>query len=327
MKLCKKLGIVLITNLMALLALILNILQFFLNFIMNAGTVMTGIIQIGCWFMGVMVGVIPIFTMEGSFLKKLLDAALGMGITVLFGRLLCWLITKLSWLLEQALGWIHLDRIADRFQDWLPRLFTAYIKLNGDDPLSPVDRYLLFGLFVVLDKLLTGALRTLYALRKWLPWVFGISGAVVLTYELLKDGIAAWGVSEYLSAAVFLGAAITALLAIAKFFAAWLETVQADSSIGLDDTFRAYSKFFRNDESTQDEKETSQSDTPKSHIYYNDDSNPYVAMLIQAGSMEAMRKKYRKLALEVHPDVAGVQSTERQQMLNDAYEKAKKYFG
>lgn len=327
MKLCKKLSIALITNLMALLALIFNVLQFSLNFIINAGTAMAGVIQIGCWFMGVMVGVIPIFTMEGSFLKKLLDAALGMGITVLVGNLLCWLITKLSWLLERALGWIHLDRIAGRFQDWLPSLFTAYIKLNGDDPLSPVDRYLLFGLFVVLDKLLTGVLRTLYAIRKWLPWVFGIGGAVVLTYELLKDDIASWGVSEYLSAAVFLGAAITALLAVAKFFVAWLETVQADSSIGLDDTFRAYSKFFRNDESTQGEKETSQSDTQKSRIYYSDDSNPYVAILIQAGSMEAMRKKYRKLALEVHPDVAGVQSTERQQMLNDAYEKAKEYFG
>ena len=119
---------------------------------------------------------------------------------------------------------------------------------------------------------------------------------------------------------------MVALLSVVKYFVEWLERIQSSSSVGLDDTYRVYSRLFRNSESTNHEQKASQDSTVHGHVYYADASNPYIIILSQANTLDELRKKYRRLAAEFHPDVAGEQSTERQQMLNDAYELAKAKF-
>lgn len=52
MKWIKKLGIAMVSNVIAILALILNILQFGINLIINLGTIASTVIQTGFWFMG-----------------------------------------------------------------------------------------------------------------------------------------------------------------------------------------------------------------------------------------------------------------------------------
>ena len=326
MKWIKKLGIAMVSNVIAILALILNILQFGINLIINLGTIASTVIQTGFWFMGIVVGVVPLFTADGSFLHKLLEAILSMGLMMAVSGVMCWLMDKISFLLSVTLGWVHFDRLIARFQNCMPRLFVAYMGLDGDAPLSPIDRYLLFGIFMILDKLLTILLLTLYAVRKWLYPVCGIAGAAFFGYQIFKDGVADWGATEYVTVAIVFCAIMVALLSVVKYFVEWLERIQSSSSVGLDETYRVYSRLFRNSESTNHEQKASQDSTEHGHVYYADASNPYIIILSQANTLDELRKKYRRLAAELHPDVAGEQSTERQQMLNDAYELAKAKF-
>lgn len=190
-----------------------------------------------------------------------------------------------------------------------------------DDNMTAFDRIYVFGIcyilnffrntFKTIQKVLSIVIYPLFAvglgfLGYWLcfidsltPIMFSFNWWFCLTIIVL-----------------FIGAA----LYLAYCFNKTIDESAEDTDFGLFDIFEIYSETFKNftNSKSQNNEQHTYTEEPK-------DENEYFILFSKMTSFEEVKKAYRKLAKEVHPDVSDLPpevACKKMSDLNDAY----KYF-
>lgn len=190
-----------------------------------------------------------------------------------------------------------------------------------DDNMTAFDRIYVFGIcyilnffrntFKTIQKVLSIVIYPLFAvglgfLGYWLcfidslaPIMFSFNWWFCLTIIVL-----------------FIGAA----LYLAYCFNKTIDESAEDTDFGLFDIFEIYSETFKNFTNTKSQKNEQYTSTEEPK-----EENEYYIMFSKMTSFEEIKRAYRKLAKEVHPDVSELPpevSCKKMSDLNDAY----KYF-
>lgn len=314
-----KFGIGLIINLFAVLSTILNVWEFVKMLIIRVIVKLPGIFTAVLGIFSALYTIYCIFSPDiGSTGTKIFIIVMLFIIVGLLIRFSEFVVVIISAVLMFIIGILDASYIIGFMRDSIFKLVDRYLNFCDGD-IKLLERIYVFGVcyvfnffrkvFQAIGRITTIVIYPLFAaVSGWAGyWLFFID----------EEAPAIWSLDWWMSVAVI------ALLVGADIYLAYLvnevttESAE-DSDFGLftvfevyNDTFKNFSKGYQNSSNNTH----FESNEPKS-------TNEYYSLFASISSLEELKRTYKKLAKEVHPDVSDLPAEvacKKMADLNEAY--------
>ena len=345
-------------NLLAILSSVLNVYEFGRNMLKKVIENLPDSLAVITVILGIIANLAFLVEIpEQGLLSVILYSVLFWVILLLFLRFSHTIGTILCYILSGILEFISFEKLIDAMRNGIYSLVNAYFKRCGES-LERIERYFVFA-----------ACWVIYWLRVALEWLQKIIRIIVYPLFVLGFGFmifsaffmvseppviwsAEWWIAILLIPAFGVGGGFLAFL-----FNEVIEESIEDSAFGLFDIFKEYWEVFRNfSDDPRDyakRKSTYYRREYQQHAYWQQQQqaqnqhwqqqrqqqpprpqpqppqNAYWATLSACTTFDELKRTYRNLAKEVHPDVSKLppeEASNKMKQLNEAFDHFKSKF-
>ena len=313
-----KFGIGFVVNLFAILSTILNVWEFVKMLVIRMVVKLPGIFTTVLGIFSVLYTIYCIFSPDigstGTKIFIIVMLFIVVGLLILFSEFAVGIVSAV---LMFIIGFLDASYIISFMRDSIFRLVDRYLNFCNSD-LKAIERVYVFGTCYILN-FFSKAFKSISRAFSIIVYPVMASVGGWAGYWLLfidSEASSFWSLDWWMSIALlalFVGAAIYIAYLINEVTSESAE----DSDFGLFTVFEIYSETFKNFSSRKTHNGTynHKPEQPK-------ETNEYFTVFAEFTSLEELKKSYKKLAKEVHPDVSDLPTEvacKKMAELNEAY--------